>query len=366
MPAPACFAMAAHTLRAARGGLLGAAALVLPTTLGKKDGRQSPWSPGAIACDNKAANAMVGDDFQFSLGAPDSGFSLFLAERTKKIHFIRHAEGFHNVETHKAGTNDILKCPAGQQANEHELWDARLTQVGIDQAQKLREYLSQRPSGGRSFTSFDLVVVSPLTRTLETAQEVFGPARSPGIPAFLDPGQAPAGSEESTLASTNAVPRPRILVREECRERWGCYVCDGRRPISQIMPDFPGFDFSELEYDADVFYTSERESDEHCHQRALLFLEWLNKRPEKCIAVVTHSSFLRHLFEQFGKNTHHDDKDLLQRVAGNCELRSIILCSHGTKDRNTLEPMSPEGAASTVDLGTIKLTQSKIAKGGVH
>jgi len=355
--------MAAHAIRTAKGGLLGVAALVLPTSLGKKDGRQSPWSPGAVKCDGKS-HAMVGDDFQFSLGAPDSGFSIFLAERTKKIHFIRHAEGFHNVATKKAGTNDILK-PGDQKASEHELWDSRLTEVGIQQATDLREYLSTRPSGGRSFTSFDLVVVSPLTRTLETAQEVFGPARSPGVPAFLDPGQAPQGSPESALASTKAVPRPRILVREECRERWGCYVCDGRRPISEIMPEFPAFDFSELEYDADVFYTDEREPDEHCHQRALLFLEWLNKRPEKCIAVVTHSSFLRHLFEQFGKNTHHDDKDVLQRVAGNCELRSIILCSHGTKDRNTLEPMTVESPASTVDVGSIKLTQSKIAKGVV-
>jgi hypothetical protein len=37
-------------------------------------------------------NAMVDDNFQYALGPPESGFSIFLAERTKKVHFIRHAE----------------------------------------------------------------------------------------------------------------------------------------------------------------------------------------------------------------------------------------------------------------------------------
>ena len=32
----------------------------------------------------------------------------------------------------------------------------------------------------------------------------------------------------------------------------GQYVCDGRRPIREIAPEFPNFDFSELEYDDDV------------------------------------------------------------------------------------------------------------------
>jgi hypothetical protein len=39
-----------------------------------------------------ALNAMMDDGFQYTLGPPESGFSLFLAERTKKVHFIRHAE----------------------------------------------------------------------------------------------------------------------------------------------------------------------------------------------------------------------------------------------------------------------------------
>ena len=91
-----------------------------------------------------------------------------LSNAQKKIHFIRHAEGYHNVETASTGSIACLRrgdCPA----KEHPLWDARLTPKGIRQAEELREYLANRPSGGRSFTAFDLVVVSPLTRTLETA-----------------------------------------------------------------------------------------------------------------------------------------------------------------------------------------------------
>ena len=62
-------------------------------------------------------------------------------------------------------------------------------------------------------------------------------------------------------------------------------------------------------------------------------------------AVVTHSSFLRHLFGQFGESLHNDDRDNLQRLAGNCELRSIMLCSHGNKDGKHVDPLMPPPAA---------------------
>ena len=120
-----------------------------------------------------------------------------------------------------------------------------------------------------------------------------------------------------------------------------------------IQIRFPNFDFSELVHDKDVFYSDERESDEHCCDRAVKFLEWLNSRPEKCIAVVTHSSFLRHLFGQFGETLKSDDRDDLQRLAGNCELRSIVLCSHGNKDGKTVDPLMPPPAnPSTVRMGS--------------
>ena len=108
---------------------------------------------------------------------------------------------------------------------------------------------------------------------------------------------------------------------------------------------FPNFDFSEIVHNEDVFYSNERETDEHCCDRAVKFLEWLNKRQKKCIAVVTHSSFLRHLFGQFGENLHKDDMDNMQRLAGNCELRSIVLCSHGNKDGKNIDPLMPPSTA---------------------
>lgn len=293
-----------------------------------------------------ALNAMVDDGFEYTLGPPESGFSLFLAERTKKVHFIRHAEGYHNVATKESGSNHCL-LRGDAPATSHALYDSRLTEKGIAQSTALKDYLAKRPSGSRSFTAFDLVVVSPLTRTCETALHVFGTPREPGKPAFLTTEDAPVGTPEHD-AGVKIAP-PRFLVREECRERWGHYVCDGRRPIRDIAAEFPNFDFSEIVHDDDLFYSDERETDEHCCERAVKFLEWLNKRPEKCIAVVTHSSFLRHLFGQFGETLHTDDMDNLQRLAGNCELRSIVLCSHGNKDGKQIDPLMPKSLApSTV------------------
>jgi len=282
---------------------------------------------------------MMGDGFEFALGPPSSGFSMFLANRTTKVHFISLAEGRHNVAVKEAAASNIAVQEAvvqeaatsdvsdegiyaseavllrkdGELATEHPLHDARLTQKGRRQARKLRQMLANRPSGGRPFTAFEMVIVSPLTRALETTREIF--SETPGT----------YGGE--------VVPPPRLVVSEDCRERYGRYVCDGRRSVSELHSEFPMFDFTEVQHNEDVFHADERETAIEVQARAIRLLETISKRPERCVAVVSHSEFLRHLFGQFGDTLHEEDRSCLQRAAKNCELRSVVLCSHGAVER---------------------------------
>jgi len=292
-----------------------------------------------------ASSAMCGDGFEFALG-PSSGFSIFLADRTTKVHFISLSEGRHNVAIREAADSTVSTADSAAQAealmlresdkmaSEHPLYDARLTQKGIRQAKKLKQMLANRPSGGRPFTAFELVVVSPLTRALETAQQIFS-----------DPPGTYGG---------DVVPPPRVLVSEDCRERYGRYVCDGRRSVSQLFEEFSSFDFSLMSSDSDDLHDDERESSVEIEERALRLLGWLSARPERCIAVVTHSEFLRFLFGQFTDTLHEEDRSCLQRTAANCELRSVVLCSHGEVEReDSNAPASTIRVPSCSSLGSL-------------
>ena len=295
------------------------------------------------------AAGMLGDGFEFALGQPQSGFSIFLAERTTKVHFISVSEGEHNVAVHRIAKDHAefsgdhkaaaLEAEAtllrqdGMATRHHNLHDARLTAKGRKEAKALKGILSNRPSGGRPFTAFNLVVVSPLTRACETANIVFG--ETPGT----------YGGE--------VLPPPRILVREECRERYGKYVCDSRSSGAELETEFPGFDFSELESNEDVWHTDERESPLAIQDRAIEFLQWLSSRPERCVAVVTHHEFLRYLFGQFGDTLHEEDRSLLQRTAANCQLRSVVLCSHGPTGVESDGPRSTIRVPSFPSVGSL-------------
>ena len=114
----------------------------------------------------------------------------------------------------------------------------------------------------------ELVISSPLTRALETARLAFAAHLARGAP---------------------------FVAVESCREQIGQNLCDKRQPASLTRPLFPEADMSAIA-EADELFTPERETLGALAQRADAFLHEIRGRPEKHIAVVSHSSFFLALF----------------------------------------------------------------------
>jgi hypothetical protein len=143
------------------------------------------------------------------------------------------------------------------------------------------------------------VVVSPLTRAVETAIGAFGGGPATSGPLLMLPQDGVEGVRAArTGASAAGVPP--FVACELCREHLGVHPCDRRRTLSHLKERFPAVDWTNIESEADTLWTKDvRESDEHLAKRAATFLRWLMARPEQHIAVVTHSSWLSVMTNHF-------------------------------------------------------------------
>lgn len=250
--------------------------------------------------------------------------SLYPLHRCKIVHFVRHAQGIHNVDGEK--NYKAYMSP--------EYFDAHLTKLGWLQVDNLRKHV--RDSG--LLKKIDLVVTSPLMRTMQTAVGVFGGENYPldrmeGLPLMV----ANAGNSERSAISR--LDCPPIITSELCREHLGVHPCDKRRSISDYLCLFPAVDFSEIESDEDILWkTSIRETKEELVARGIKFMEWLSMRKEKEIAVVTHSGFLFHTLNAFGNDCHPLVKKEICQHFANCELRSMVIIDRsmlGSNDTST-------------------------------
>ena len=129
----------------------------------------------------------------------------------KTIHFVRHAEGYHNV----AGRKDPIMGYLSE-----DLEDATLTAEGLEQCKRLHVGSEQKVARSQ------LIVVSPLNRTMQTATHCF--------PQLID-----------------KVP----WVAVEClRERTGLHPCDRRKSITEHKDTFTHIDFSAIVEDEDPLF----------------------------------------------------------------------------------------------------------------
>ena len=167
----------------------------------------------------------------------------------KVVHFIRHAQGHHNLAVAKAGE---------QAYTSWELRDAQLTPEGLEQSAKVARITDRM--------KFDVVLVSPLSRTLQTAVKA--------IPSM----------------------HGKMYAEELVRERIGLNPCDFRREKNVLLKEFPEVSFDQLSSEADALWSTERESLPALQDRCDAFLEYLFEgsitKDAACVGVVTHNDFL--------------------------------------------------------------------------
>lgn len=199
---------------------------------------------------------------------------------TKIIHFVRHAEGHHNV----AGRDDPLLGYLRE-----DLEDASLTEQGVAQCKALRS------ESCKTVENAQLIVVSPMNRTMQTASISF---------AQLN-GKIP------------------WVAIEDLRERTGLHPCDRRRSISEHKVAYRHIDFSNVHEDKDPLYWKYRlrEPNADVIVRAKRFMLWLKERPEKEIIVVTHHGYLLDLL---GDVLHSADPADAKDFK-NCEMRTFMV-----------------------------------------
>jgi broad specificity phosphatase PhoE len=169
------------------------------------------------------------------------------------LHLVRHGHSLHNELFHKIGVQ-AFRIPA--------TIDSPLTQEGYLQSIELGQSWQKKKE-------IELVLVSPLTRTLETCMNIFGDTEIP------------------------------IISQEFLREYpIGEDTCNKRSSLSLLKNRFPKIDF-QLDVDRDTLWKEDyKENMIELEQRLEKMITYLQRRPEKNIAIIGHSSF----FGQFKDN----------------------------------------------------------------
>ncbi|KAL3674893.1 hypothetical protein V7S43_000819 [Phytophthora oleae] len=203
------------------------------------------------------------DEFQrkiAQLEKPEGSASV--PRRLKVVYFVRHAQGVHNAAADEVGAE---RWESGV-AFEEKYLDADLTPFGVSDAQS-KGPGSVKAELEKGMPPIERVVVSPLSRAIQTAQNFF---------------------------AKDQVPETPFVCIESCREILGCHTCDKRRSVSELKLKFPDVDFSAIKDEDDKLWTAtHRETDEEMQARAREFLlELFQEVPERNVAVVTHSGFM--------------------------------------------------------------------------
>jgi len=208
-----------------------------------------------------------------------------LGHNTKEVWFVRHGQAEHNL------TDDF------------ELPDPSLTNYGVEQAKAVpgEEILSDALSRAPDRRA-QLIITSPLRRTIQTSLNAFGNTNIPILP-------------HPDIQETHAGERP----------------CDTGTPTSGLAEEFATKQINFYDLDENWWdLTLDDCKESALHKRFDKFTRWLSKRPEDRIIVVAHKGVFKRMFT---------------RVYKNCEVRKYLLT-----DQEYVEYQEPMSLETTVSM----------------
>jgi broad specificity phosphatase PhoE len=184
----------------------------------------------------------------------------------KEIWIVRHGQARHNPRAEHA--REVLQCSHDEflrLMQQDDCLDAPLTELGMQQA--------QRVFAEQSFSfppTIDLVVASPLSRALHTADLAFGNC-------------------------TDGTSTTKRVCYEGFREINGWLYNAQRRSKSALQQRFPAWDFSHLSTEEDALWTPELETPVACRERGYQGLRWIMEHwVEQSVLLVSHGALLKY------------------------------------------------------------------------
>jgi broad specificity phosphatase PhoE len=190
----------------------------------------------------------------------------------KTLYWVRHGESLSNISE-----------------SNYQIVDPCLTLKGYEQC----ELLKKKIEINKIIDNLDLIVVSPLNRTLETYYNIIDNKKYNNI---------------------------LTISLDEIREHID-NPCHKRISISEKKNKYKFVNFDKIKNNQDFMYNKFNglEPKTNVIQRCEWFINWLKKRKEKNIMIITHGNFLLPMFSNVLTNMEN------KSFFSNCELRKNIL-----------------------------------------
>ena len=183
----------------------------------------------------------------------------------KHLYCIRHGTALHNINFKTMGDKAYTNFP-----------DTPLVDRGIKDAIYLERTWEQIPK-------IDLVVVSPLSRTLQTADTIF-----------------------------RLHNKPIVVLDDLIEYKQSEHICNFRKNTSMLKKIYPNMDFSQIKTDEPPYWSDIKRTIEEeitlLKDRISKFKEWIKERPERNIAVVGHSAYFNMMLNNFSETEYTELK----------------------------------------------------------